>query len=233
MGGVKKPKPIKRRLEPISGKGVYCKPKKVKGGYYSGKVKKGPKKPFTLKQAKVVKKACDEYQSSLKRVGIPILPAKVKLVGTGKANKKRKIVFFQKPVPEKAILSNYFKKAKPQECLKIVDSLLSKVKKAMDYNKEHKKQGFSMDVNFKNWAFVNGELKLIDFFPPRLAWHKSSKILNRQKESKLARLGFTLLYRLSEKRKLDPGKALRIIMFDSIELKNQQNIKWPEKQANT
>ena len=204
-----------RKLRPIDRRGMHAKPKIIEGGPFSGMVLKGVQKPLTKKQAEIAKRACEHYQRVLVKAGVPIVPAKTRIVGHGKT---RRVYFIQGHLPTEKVLSNFFKKASKSQCMSVIKQLLSHVKKIMEYNKTHKEK-LALDPNFENWVMVGNTPALIDFFPPRVKSRQHDRVVLYSAESRIFKLGHLLLWPLAVKRKYDPKKAVRVIIYDAIQLR--------------
>ncbi len=205
-----------RKLRPLKGEGRNTKPRLIKGGLFCGKILKGINGALTERQAKTAKRACEHYQKTLIEAGIPIIPAEVKIVGH---RNSRKIYFIQQMLQPEKILSRYFANASRRECMRIIDSMLAYEKRIIEFNRTHRAR-LSMDANFHNWVMVNSVPTLIDFFPPRAQGKKGfDRVGLYTAKSKIFKAGHVVLWPIAQRRKYDPKKALRVILYDAIHLR--------------
>lgn len=213
------PKPkraVKRKLVAIAGEGAHSKPKLVQGGRFSGRIIKKADSTMSERTAREVKRNTEAYQRALKEAGIPIVPAKVKVVGYGKS---KRVYFVQERVPQENILANVFSKAEPQECLRLTKELLSNIKKLT----QHRKKSayiFVMDFNFHNWVVRNGTPIFLDFYPAQIKKRgsfDSSAFL--QYKSLLVKAGNLALYPRQQRKKFDPKRMVRAIIGRAIQFR--------------
>jgi hypothetical protein len=214
MPNHKAPELPKRRLVPLEGVGAHSKPKLIEGGAFSGKVFKGVNRKLSGKEALRVKRACELYQKALIDAGIPILPAKVKVVGRGN---EWRLYFIQDYVPPNQILSKVFAEASPEKCLRLTGELLSNAKKVFDFRKKSNAV-FGMDVNFHNWVLSGGRLVFLDFYVPPVKEKGSfDRGLFAGVDSRLVKAGLLALYPRQQRRRYDPKRIVLAVLGTAIQ----------------
>ncbi|MFH1234623.1 MAG: DUF6206 family protein [Candidatus Diapherotrites archaeon] len=208
------PEPPERKLFRLEGKGVHSKPNLVEGGAFSGKVLKGAGRQFSRKEVFSTKRACELYQKALIDAGIPILPAKVKVAGSGN---RWRLYFIQDYVPQNQILSNVFAGARPEKCLRLTSELLSNAKKAFDSRKKSNVL-FGMDVNFHNWVLSGNQLVFLDFYVPPIKEKGSfDRALFTGVDSRLVKAGLLALYPRQQRRRYDPKRIVLAVLGTAIQ----------------
>lgn len=130
----------------------------------TGKVIKQLFKPLTAKEGNTLKKQIENYIHHLSEAKIAVLPTKI-VLGLTKIPGKYKFTFVQPFVPKEKILFNYLRSCSKQQAIQLFNKAQTIITKIQEYNKTHETK-IGLDILIKNLAVIDGEITLIDFYPP-------------------------------------------------------------------
>ncbi|MEK6958481.1 MAG: DUF6206 family protein [archaeon] len=185
----------------------------------AGKVLKQYRSLVSAKDAVRLRNTIGLYDTRLNEMGIKTLATRIVFAPTRKQNAYQ-LNLIQEHVQKEMILDNYLKSCTPKEAGEIFSKSLDLLERMHRYNKSHKEK-IGADITAKNLALVNGELVLLDIYPPFMKGEGELKVTDVadqrvRLESRILRLLSPARSDMRAKRKLEKmvntNNALEVIL---------------------